>query len=44
VVNVELDEVQPLLDAVGGKGVYMLIQFKDEREAEQVLKMVEPYY
>lgn len=44
VVNVEPHEVQPLLDAIGGQGVYMLIQFKDEREAEQVLKMVEPYY
>jgi hypothetical protein len=44
VVNVELNEVQPLLDAIGPKGVYMLIQFKDEREAEQALKLVEPYY
>ena len=42
VVNVELDEVLPLLDAIGPKGVYMLIQFKDEREAEQVGKLVEP--
>jgi hypothetical protein len=44
VVNVELNEVQPLLDTIGPKGVYMLIQFQNEREAEQVLKMVEPYY
>ena len=44
VVNVEPDEVLPLLDAIGRKGVYMLIQFKNEREAEQVLKLVEPYY
>jgi hypothetical protein len=44
VVNVEPDEAQPLLDAIGPKGVYMLIQFKDEREAEQVARMVEPYY
>jgi hypothetical protein len=44
IVNVELDEVIPLLDAIGPKGVYMLIQFKDEREAEQVRKLVEPYY
>jgi hypothetical protein len=43
VVNVELNEVQPLLDAIGPKGVYMLIQFKDEAEAEQVSKMVQPY-
>ncbi len=44
VVNVELHEVVPLLDAIGPHGVYMLIQFKDEREAEQVARMIEPYY
>jgi hypothetical protein len=44
VVNVEPHELQPLLDAIGPKGVYMLIQFKDEREAEQVAKTVESYY
>jgi hypothetical protein len=44
VVNVELDEVVPLLDAIGPKGVYMLIQFKDEAEAEKARKLVEPYY
>ena len=44
VVNVELNEIRPLLDAVGPKGVYMLIQFKDEREAEQARKLVEHYY
>jgi len=44
VVNVELNEVVPLLDTIGPKGVYMLIQFKDEAEAEQVSKLVAPYY
>jgi hypothetical protein len=44
VVNVEPDEVIPLLDAIGNRGVYMLIQFKDEREAEQVLQRAEGYY
>ena len=44
VVNVELNEIRPLLDAVGPKGVYLLIQFKDERETEQARKLVEPYY
>jgi len=43
VVNIELHEIQPLLDAIGPEGVYMLIQFKDEREAEQAQKLVEPY-
>ena len=44
VVNVEPDEVVPLLDAIGNQGVYLLIQFKDEREAEQVRQRVEGYY
>ena len=44
VVNVEPDEVVPLLDAIGNQGVYILIQFKDEREAGLVLKRVEGYY
>jgi hypothetical protein len=43
VVNVEPHEVLPLLDAIGRKGVYILIQFKDEREAEKVLELVGPY-
>ena len=43
IVNVEPGEVRPLLDAVGAKGVYLLIQFKNEREAEEVIKTVEPY-
>lgn len=43
VVNVEPDEVPPLLDAIGRKGAYMLIQFKDEREAEQVGELVGDY-
>jgi hypothetical protein len=44
VVNVELDELLPLLDTIGPKGVYILIQFKDQAEADKVLKIVEPYY
>jgi hypothetical protein len=43
VVNVEPDEVLPLLDAIGRKGVYILIQFKNEREAEKVLERVGNY-
>lgn len=43
VVNVEPDEVLPLLEAIGRKGVYMLIQFKDEREAEKILERVGSY-
>jgi hypothetical protein len=43
VVNVEPAELLPLLDAIGRKGVYVMIQFKDEREAEQVLARVGDY-
>ena len=43
VVNVERDEILPLLDAIGRKGVYALIQFKDEREAEKILEQVGNY-
>ncbi len=44
VVNVEPDEVVPLLDAIGNQGVYLLIQFKNEQEVEQLLKRVGGYY
>ena len=44
VVNVEPGEVVPLLDAIGNRGVYILIQFKNEQEVGQVLKRVESYY
>lgn len=44
VVNVEPHEIVPLLDAIGNQGVYILIQMKDEREAEWVQKLIEPYY
>ena len=43
VVNVEPHEVVPLLDAIGNQGVYILIQFKNEAEVEQVSKLIEPY-
>jgi hypothetical protein len=44
VVNVEPNEVVPLLDAIGNEGVYLLIQFKNEQEVEHVLKLAEGYY
>lgn len=43
IVNVECHEVLPLLDAIGTEGVYMLIQFKDEKEAESLLNKVGAY-
>lgn len=44
IVNVEPAEVRPLLDAIGTQGVYLLIQFQDEREADAVAKLVESIY
>jgi len=44
VVNVELSDIKPLIDTIGTKGVYMLIQFKDKKEADLALKIIEPYY
>ncbi len=44
VVNVEPDEVVPLLDAIGNQGVYLLIQFKNEQQVDQVLKRAKGYY
>jgi len=37
------DEIVPLLDAVGGKGMYILGIFKSEDEVESVLKSVEQF-
>ena len=36
-------EIVPLLDEIGGKGVYVLGLFKDEAEVESVLKQVEQF-
>ncbi len=44
IVNVELPEVRPLLDAIGTRGVYLLIQFRNEREADAVAKLIEDLY
>jgi hypothetical protein len=43
VMDVELEEVIPLLDAIGGKGVYITAKFRREREAEEMVSKVEPY-
>ncbi len=42
-INVWANEVVPLLDAIGGKGVYVLGLFASEGEVEQVLRDAEPY-
>ena len=43
IVNVEHDQVLPLLDAVGTEGVYILTTFTGEDDAEALLKRVGPY-
>ncbi len=42
-IGVEPEEVVPLLDAVGGKGMYIMTTFESEKQAEQMMKLVEPY-
>ncbi len=42
-INIWPNEVVPLLDAIGGKGVYVLGLFAGEDEVEQVLKDVETF-
>ncbi len=42
-VGVEPEEVAPLLDAVGGKGMYLVVRIRDEAALDMVLKAAEPY-
>jgi hypothetical protein len=42
-VGVEIDEVVPLLDAVGPAGLFIITCAPDERAAERLLAAVEPY-
>jgi len=42
-VEVKPDQIIPLLDAVGGKGVYILTSFSTEKEAEDLLAKVEQF-
>ncbi|MEI6033101.1 MAG: hypothetical protein WCS65_02320 [Verrucomicrobiae bacterium] len=43
VMDVRHEEILPLLDAIGGKGVYIVTKFASEREAEELAAMVEAY-
>jgi indole-3-glycerol phosphate synthase len=40
---VQPNEVEPLLDAVGGKGMNILVDFKTEEEIERVYAIAEKY-
>ncbi len=42
-IGVAPEEVVPLLDAVGGKGMYVMTTFASVAEAEALMKAVEPY-
>jgi len=43
VVSIAPDDIIPLLDAVGGKGMYILTWFKDVRQAEEIIVKAEAY-
>lgn len=40
---VTLDELKPLLDNIGGDGVHLEMDFHNEREVEQALRIIEEY-
>ena len=40
---VTLDELKPLLDNIGGNGVHLEMDFHNEREVEQAMRIVEEY-
>jgi len=40
---VSLDELKPLLDSIGAKGLNILMDFKSEKEIEAALRIVEDY-
>ncbi|NQT27253.1 hypothetical protein HQ585_18005 [candidate division KSB1 bacterium] len=41
--EIDIEDIIPLLDEIGGKGVYLLANFKNEKEAEEINKKVESY-
>ncbi len=43
VLGVRSDEIVPLLDAIGGKGVYIMSDFSSLQEAETLMATVEQY-
>jgi len=43
VIMISPDEVIPLLDAIGGKGVYIATSFESERQAEELWQAVDAY-
>ncbi|MFT3789436.1 MAG: hypothetical protein QM770_25185 [Tepidisphaeraceae bacterium] len=43
VANLKKDQVLPLLDAIGGKGVYVSVNGLSVADAEELAKAIEPY-
>ncbi len=43
VLQVEHDQIQPLLDAIGPDGVYIMTTFADEADGEKLERLIEPY-
>jgi hypothetical protein len=43
VVSVRPAEIVPLLDAIGGKGVYIMTEFRDYAHAEEVHSAVRKF-
>jgi hypothetical protein len=43
VLGVKQDEVRPLLDAIGNKGVYIMAEMRNQPEADEFVELVEPY-
>jgi hypothetical protein len=43
VVGVDKNEIIPLLDAIGGKGVYVMTSFSSSDEAEAIMVKVKQY-
>lgn len=44
IIDAKLEEVEPLLDTIGSKGLYLMVRgVKDEGEVEQIYRLVEKY-
>jgi hypothetical protein len=42
-IGIKHDEIKPLLDAIGPKGVYIFTDITNEADAEKIAKIIEPY-
>ena len=43
VVEMQADEVEPLLNAIGTKGVYMMVNFQSEEELFEIIRISQKY-